>query len=381
LTPDLQREPFRIFFPLALLLAGAGVVPWLLFSHGLSSTWPGHAHALVMTQGFFVATAIGFLGTMLPRRIGGAPLSGAALVGLAAGTLGSAGAMLAGAVVVAQALHLGVLVLLGASAARRLRAAPGAPPPSFVLVAAGGVLGATGAVLLAAAALGGPDWTLPAGRALASQGTMLCLVLAVAPILVPAILRGKLGAGAGSRRPHLVAAALLAASFVVEQALSIRLGLALRGAVCAVALVATGILAPATKGGAHRAAFRLALTLVPLGLLAAAVAPERRMALLHITFVGGFALLIVSVTVHVTLVHSGREAQTGRWPAAVVAAVAFLLTATAVRTQLESFGASYLTAMTCAAALWLGAVIAWGAFVLFHLVRGTPDAAPTPPGG
>src|SRR5262245_30600324 len=199
-----MREPYRLFFPLALLLGIAGVVPWILFARGALPLWPGHMHALVMSQGFFIAAAIGFLGTMLPRRTGAAPLSPLVVAVLAAATLSSAAATLGGAVLLAQGLFLGTLVLLGASAARRLRAAKAPPPPSFVLVAAGGILGAVGAILVGAAAAGAPDWTLRAGRALASQGTMLCLVLAVAPILIPALLGAPAAAIVPSTRARHV---------------------------------------------------------------------------------------------------------------------------------------------------------------------------------
>ena len=71
----LRREPFRLLFPLGALLALAGVLPWLLFGTGLSRLYLGVYHAFTMTQAFLIAVAAGFLGTMLPRRTGAAPLS------------------------------------------------------------------------------------------------------------------------------------------------------------------------------------------------------------------------------------------------------------------------------------------------------------------
>src|ERR1022692_4014226 len=72
---QLRREPFRILFPLGALLAWVAVLPWVLFGTGFIRTWLGTYHALTMTQGFLVAIAFGFLGTMLPRRTGAAPLT------------------------------------------------------------------------------------------------------------------------------------------------------------------------------------------------------------------------------------------------------------------------------------------------------------------
>jgi len=197
---------------------------------------------------------------------------------------------------------------------------------------------------------------------------MLCLVMAVAPFLIPGILRGT-PAPDRRRAVYLGMAGLMAASFVVEEWLSVRAGLLARGATVAAALVAAGVLSPATRPGAHRAAFRLALLLVPLGLLAAGLFPERRIALLHITHVGGLALLVVAVTVHVTLLHGGRERLAARWPIPVVAAVICLLAAAALRATLEGFGAGYTDAMSLAGALWLAAVVVWGGFLLRNLRR------------
>jgi uncharacterized protein involved in response to NO len=351
----LRKEPYRVFFPLGLVLAAAGVVPWLLFARGLTPVWPGEAHALIMSQGFFLAVAVGFLGTMLPRRTGRPPLGGAALAALAGGTILSSAALLAGAPIVAELAYLASFAIVAAWA--RLRGAP----PSFVLVPFGAALGALGAAAIIAASAGAPAWTVTLGRALVAQGLMLCLVLAVAPVLVPAILGGKVGQGAGRAWPHAAAGLLIAASFPVEQWISPRAGVLVRGAVCAAALVAAGVLAPAARGGAHRAAFRLALLLVPLGLLASGLFPERRVALAHVTYVGGFALLILAVTVHVTFTHGGRAEKIDRWPAGVVIATALVLAAAAARTMLEGAGARYLDAMALASTLWLLAVAAWGA--------------------
>jgi uncharacterized protein involved in response to NO len=320
-----------------------------------------------MSQGFFVAVAVGFLGTMLPRRTGTPPLSMAAVVGLAGAAVVASGALLLGAVLLAQIVYLAVLAGLVGAAASRLRAAREAALPSFVMVPAGVLMGAAGAALIIASVSGAGEWSQRLGRGLVSQGLMLCLVLAVAPVLIPAILRGTPVRREGGAPLHALAALLLAASFAVEEWLSVRWGLLARGAVVAGALVAAGILGPATRPGAHRAAFRLALLLVPLGLLAAGLAPERRVALLHITHVGGLALLIVAVTLHVTLMHGGRERVADRWPVPVVVAVTCLLAAAGLRATLESFGATYTDAMSLAGALWVAAVLLWGGFLLRNL--------------
>jgi len=366
-APTLRQEPYRIFFPLGIILAAAGVVPWLLFARGVLPTWPGLPHALVMSQGFFVAIAIGFLGTMLPRRTQSEPFSGSTLGFLGLAIVGSSAAQLAGLVIVAEALYLACFMALAAAALRRAKS--GSLPPSFVLIPVGALLGATGAALLVASAAGAPEVTLRLGRALVAQGALLGMVLGVVPFLGSALLRGAPAARPGTRAFYVGVAVVLAASFVLDELIAPSVGLGARALLAGVIVVGSGALDPTSKSGAHRAFFRLALLLVPIGLAAASLAPERRVALLHITYGGGFALLVLAVTVHVGLMHGGGERVAETWPAPIVIAAALALAAVAVRACLEGFGAHYLDAMAIAAVLWLGAVAAWGAFLAPHLLR------------
>src|SRR5947209_1426077 len=62
----LTREPFRLFFPLAVLAGMAGAALWPMHFAGLVEFYPGQSHARVMTYGFFTGFFIGFLGTALP---------------------------------------------------------------------------------------------------------------------------------------------------------------------------------------------------------------------------------------------------------------------------------------------------------------------------
>jgi uncharacterized protein involved in response to NO len=67
-----QREPFRLFFPLGVLLGWLGVGHWLLYAVGATATYSCLAHGLAQVEGFLPAFALGFLLTALPRRTQGA---------------------------------------------------------------------------------------------------------------------------------------------------------------------------------------------------------------------------------------------------------------------------------------------------------------------
>ncbi|HZI13639.1 MAG TPA: NnrS family protein, partial [Myxococcus sp.] len=68
--PVWRREPYRLLFPLGVLLGQAGVVHWLLYAVGASTAWRSTSHALTQVQGFMFCFALGFLYTFIPRRTG-----------------------------------------------------------------------------------------------------------------------------------------------------------------------------------------------------------------------------------------------------------------------------------------------------------------------
>ena len=70
-----RHEPFRLFFPLAVLIGWVGVGHWLLYVLGVTSTFSGFFHGQVMMQAFMMAFALGFLLTAVPRRTQSPPPS------------------------------------------------------------------------------------------------------------------------------------------------------------------------------------------------------------------------------------------------------------------------------------------------------------------
>jgi len=66
---DFAREPFRIFFPAAILAGIAGVSLWPLYFLHVTETYPGVSHARIMACGFFGGFIFGFLGTAMPRML------------------------------------------------------------------------------------------------------------------------------------------------------------------------------------------------------------------------------------------------------------------------------------------------------------------------
>src|SRR5438270_8227167 len=69
-APPWRREPYRVLFPLGVLLAWAGVLHWLLFALGMTEEYRSIFHSMAQIQGFIACFAVGFLFTMIPRRTG-----------------------------------------------------------------------------------------------------------------------------------------------------------------------------------------------------------------------------------------------------------------------------------------------------------------------
>src|SRR5262245_54373516 len=63
---DIGREPFRVFFPEAVLAGIIGVCLWPLHFSKLMPLYPGQSHARIMVYGLFGGFIFGFLGTAMP---------------------------------------------------------------------------------------------------------------------------------------------------------------------------------------------------------------------------------------------------------------------------------------------------------------------------
>jgi uncharacterized protein involved in response to NO len=366
---DLRREPFRLLFPLGALLALVGVLPWLLFGIGLSRLYLGVYHAFTMTQAFLVAIAAGFLGTMIPRRTGSAPLSALELVVLAASLAAIPAALIANRLAVAELAYLTAVVTLAQFALRRLRRSQQTPPPSFVLIPFALAAGVVGAGLLSASAFGAPAWTIGVGRGLVEEGVLLPLVMALAPMLTPIIADGAAAPDTTPRALHVAIGALFFATFGAQLVWP-RAALATRGLLAAVEIfVIAGVARRPRAPGLHRRVYQLAMMLVPVGLLAAAARPAYRVPLLHLTFVGGLSLLVFAVGAHVTFLHTGHDALARRrpWPIALVAALT--AAATIVRASAERVAAHYVEMLGVAAMLWLTAAAIWALYLAPMMLR------------
>lgn len=378
----IRREPFRLLFPLGIALAWAGVFHWLLLGLGVIDSYHSIFHSMAQVQGFLTCFVTGFLFTMIPRRTGTAPAArwelALAVVAPIATTLAAWEEHWA----LAQFCWLALVAAIVSFALRRFRAAARAPiPNSFVWIPGSLLLGVLGSVLAAVGAARGPGsmWIHDLGRAIVLQGMLAGMILGVGGMLFPMLTRGVPAVVVPSVRAklgHLFALTLFCASFWLEVAVDLRAGLILRAAVIASVLVVSGgVLHPPTRPEIHRRLVWIAAWALVLGPALQAAFPGYRRAAMHVTFIGGFALMALAVSIHVFLEHGARARVAPR--RALLAFAVMLGTALTCRGLMDVDPAHFRVWTTGASASFLAAALVWAAIVTpsMYVAKASPVTA------
>ncbi len=379
-APLWRREPYILFFPAGVALSWAGVLHWLLHAYRLLPEYRPIFHAMTQVQGFMTCLAVGFLFTMIPRRTGSAPPAGWQIsVGLLAPLVTMVAAwnqrwivaQVAWLLLAATLIGFAVSRFLGSESTRR-------PPNAFVWIPLAFLMGISGAVISLTYGRLEPQWSWlhTMGSGLVLQGLFIGLVLGVGSLALPLMTRDQAPPDAGmtagdwrARGAHLTGAVLLISSFAIEALYSLRIGMALRGTVILAVLVfSTEHWRLPERPGYNARVIWLAAWMVPLGYFVAALFPEQSRAGLHVTFIGGFALLGLIVSTQVVLGHGGHiDLLRGRpWQVFMIATL--LLAAIIPRAAMEFDPRRYFTWMALAALLFLAATTIWMMFVIPKLI-------------
>ncbi len=375
-----RREPFRVFFPLGVVLAWFGIGHWIAYAVGLISEYSCQAHGLTQMQSFLMAFAMGFLLTALPRRTQTKPASRTELILIAVALTITATTSLFELWLVAEAAYAFLFLILLQFAGRRFlgRSAGRRPPAAFVLIPFAVVHGLVGAVLVAwSTQPSAPLFTGSLGRLLIEQGVFLCLAMGIGNLILPLMSGTSPPADLGSSPQETRKAVLFAlcgagifASLVLEQ-----LGWAMLAPLLRAGLISStfALGADAWRGpqkpGLHRRLVWLSVWLMPLGLLLSALLPDYRVPALHILFIGGFSLMAFGVATHVALSHlDGLEPLALGSPGPVRALAAFLLLSLAARLAAD-WSNTYFDHLAWAAGLWITGSVVWLVFLGPKLLR------------
>jgi hypothetical protein len=352
----LVKQPYRLFFPLGVLLGWVGVGQWLLFSLRLGGSYRVAFHAMVQVQGFLGCFIAGFLFTFIPRRTVGKNPRAWQLWLCAACPLLLAVFAWFELWAVAQTFWLVELLVLSQFVVSRARtnSNPRPTPPSLVWIPVGLLLGVLGSVVAALPGLHA------LGKAFVLEGVVTALVMGIGVMLVPVITRSEGPPQEAKAHEPAWIHAVLAVAFVASFFLEARAAYALRLAIACMVLVRGAKLwRLPTEPGLNRWLTWCAAWCLPLGLTTLTVWPEHRAAGLHVVFVGGFGVLALSVAQHVTAAHGDRHALLARWGGPTLVVSVLMAIALLARVAMDLDAARYLQWMTVAALAFIGAGAAW----------------------
>jgi uncharacterized protein involved in response to NO len=372
------QEPFRLFFPQAILAGILGVALWPLYFWHVTQFYPGAGHVRIMIFGFFGGFIFGFLGTALPRMLSARPFAISETLLLL---------LLHAAMVIAFALEkilLGDFLLTGVlgtfivCAARRFRNRRDTPPPGFLLVALAFLSVFTGTLLAIVQHYNAelPLFWVYLQRLLSTQGFVLFPILGIGPFILPRFF--------GLPSPHdfpetssappgwkkkalfaLSAGVLIIVSFLVEAAGHHRSAHALR---FGVVLVYLGFELPFRRAPKPRDTIGfcliLALAMLLAGFLAVALWPAYRAGLLHLTLVGGFAVITFMVATRVVFGHSGNLEKLRQRNGWLLIAVGVMLLGMATRISGDLWPRLLVSHYSYGALVWILGVLLWAFKVL-----------------
>ena len=372
-------DPYRIFFPLGILLGVMGVSIWPAYYFGITQGYSGRSHAFVQTDGFLFSFIAGFLLTAIPRFTGTQAPSRKTQWVLATLVIVCATAFELHLFQIGNAAFLLSHAMLIALAVRRYVRRQQDPPETFAFVGLGLVAGALGALIDVGIAWNVVEPSLDVlGKRLLTEGMVLLLVLGIGGFLGPRLLGfealpkfvGSDPVQSSNRKTLFYKMAGLAVllSLVAEYGFGFAFMALLR------AVVATAVILSTIQPW-RLPAMRTTLAwcvwtahwLVIVGLWLIVVASRYRIDFLHVLFIGGFTLLILAVGTRVTLSHGGHSLtlERGSWPLRVGLSTG--LVAMLARIGAPFAPMSYFEHLALAALLWIAGILFWG----FYLSRWT----------
>jgi len=375
---DIGREPFRIFFPQGVLCGIIGVSLWPLYFAKLIALYPGQAHARIMAYGLFGAFIFGFLGTAMPRMLSAPPLGTRNVLFLFALNSSMLLAFALQKMFLGDLLFLLTLLLFISFMVLRLMHRKDTPPPGFILVGLAFLCVLVGAII----ALFEPGmedaaaYWIPLQRRLTYQGFVLLPILGIGPFILPRFFGlpsphdfpDALKPSAEWKKKAALAfgvGALIIVSFFVESAGWVRTAHALRFGITAIYLLLEFPFRSAPKmNNALGLSLRISFGALVSGFILIAIFPAFRVSLLHLTLIGGFAVITFTVATRVMFGHSGNLAKLKQKNWWLITAVGVMLFAMATRISGDFWPKIMATHYTYGAILWIVATLFWAAYTI-----------------
>jgi len=364
-------EPFRILFPLGLFFGVLGVALWPLYVWHAISFNPANAHVRLMVEGLMGSFIFGFLGTAGPRLLDAKPLRALETLTLFVLQIASAILHLAQNQAAGDIIFLLLLISFLGMMGTRARSCEDWPPPHFALVLFG-LFNAIAGIFLVIAAKSMTDGAFAnqLGALMLNEGFVLFPILGVGAFFFPKLLGGampkpadlEIAAALWWKRAAIavLTGLIIWISFVLEALGWIRTAAVIRGLTSAYYFIVPGRLFKKPNGPPFMAqCFRIGAILLIVGLFLPALLPTYRVANLHLTFIGGFTIILFTVSTRVIIGHAGqRHLFKGRLRF-LIASLSLLILAMLARVTADFLLPERNTHLVYAALIWLLAAAIW----------------------
>jgi uncharacterized protein involved in response to NO len=382
----LRNEPFRFFFPLALLFAVAGVLKWPVMFWAENATYPGQSHAFLMTEGFFGGFIIGFAMTAIPRMMDSKRNHRGLLFLMALVFLIMNCILSHGPVALGNILFIVLMLLFAGQLTLHFRNRKCLPPPGFILMLPAIICAIGGASLSVF------EWnedTSPFLQQLRPlilyQAWPLLPFLGVCPFFLPKFM-GEPGKHdlpdcfkpSQEWKNRAVSSCILSAGVLGSMCLEAlhlnRIGLAMRGAFI-IGFFIQELPKPFLRFGGDKIVKCICLCLwaIPSAYWLAAAMPAYRIAWVHWSLVGGLSALTLTVATRVILGHSGHIGMLKEKTAWFVIMIALIWVGMVSRVSGDIWPKIMQSHFIYAAICWLTAVTIWIVKVLPKLTVPAED--------
>ncbi len=383
------EEPYRLFFPLGVLMGIIGVGHWLAFAAGWTHSYSAFYHSSIQMQAYMSCFVLGFLLTAMPR-FASAPHATPVELFLFAGLILAISIFLAlGKWVASEICFMALLLSLARFAVKRFKARkssnPNPPPLEFIWIPIAILHGLMGTgLLIAGQTKNFPPWAIAVGKPMEEQGFLLSIVLGVGGFLAPRLMgRYQVIKPAEVEKMKGVPSVRIQRIWIHAAAgMALFLSFCLEGvgvkvpAYCLRAIVVTVMLFwnrtlpfPPKVPDLFVKLLWISFWMVAAGSWGIAIFPQYRTAMLHLVLISGFSLMTFAVGTMVTLSHSGQSAELRKplWVLKLVGlGVGF---AAFIRLAAVFFPASYFIFLGFAAACWIAGGVGWLFFVAPRIVK------------
>jgi len=369
-----QKDPFRLFFPLGAVLALVGVAPWAmqLFEN---ASYPREFHRIFMIDGFLLAFVCGFLMTAIPRFTASFPAEKVEVLGVLTGLAGTAIAAFLLPPWAPFLFSALVVLVLMEFAARRFAKRTSNPPYTFIFIGVGIAFWLAANVVQSLYFMGinVPVEIVGIANELFTNGAIMSLILGVGGRLIPGIL-GWQEIVSQQRKQYeknepfiglvpleiWAAIGLFAASFLLQPLLPLVLCLLIRGGVTAfIAFKYWRIHQfPKTRSFLTWSIWASCWCLT-LGYFLPALWPGGAAHAMHLLFVAGFSLLTLLISTRVSFAHSSRGTDDEKSARGILIFAGVLLLAMVTRVTASLWPKIYFHHLGYAATLWILGLAIW----------------------